>query len=265
MADHRNNDSNRRPDVASPRALSTPPPPIPANEYTASEGLDPTALKILHNAALDASPNAAKQALQRVLAMGLDANDIYDFYIPTVARVLGDMWCSDTLSFAGVTIGVSRLQTMLRELGPNWSGDMPPVNGGNAILVIVPQEIYHTLGAIVLSGQLRRMGHSVKLLLGATAKEIALQALQTNYSAIFISSSRGESLESLRIIVDEVKNTAPTAPPIIIGGTILEVETVETVTALTGANHATQIPQEALDYCGLLKTPRVSAPAQPGI
>ena len=164
---------------------------------------------------------------------------------------MGDAWCVDQLSFAGVTIGVSRLQAMLRTLGPSWSGDNALHPEAPLMLLIVPQDAYHTLGAIVLSGQLRRKGMSVKLMLGGKPEDIADRVARNSFQAIFISSSRGETLESLRRIIDVVKTSAPKPPPIVVGGSILEVESANDVTALTGADYATRRPDEALRLCGL--------------
>lgn len=213
--------------------------------------LDQAVLETLRAAALDPVPGNAKAAMQKALSDGVSAEQLSDYYIPVIARELGDRWCDDNLSFANVTIGTSRLQFMLRELGANWSGSAGATAYADTILLIVPKEVYHTLGAVVLSGQLRRLGLSVKLILGGDTKDIARRVARTKYSAVFISSSRGETLESLRLIVDAVKTSTQEPTPVVIGGTILDVEPAETVTAVTGANYATKIPQEALSLCGL--------------
>jgi methylmalonyl-CoA mutase cobalamin-binding subunit len=111
--------------------------------------------------------------------------------------------------------------------------------------------VYHTLGALVLGGQLRRKRLSVKLILGGRPNDIAERVSSTDYDCVFLSSSRGESLESLRRLVEAVKSATKTPPPVVVGGTILEVEQAETITTLTGADFATIIPDEALAFCGL--------------
>ncbi len=211
-----------------------------------------------YEAALSPDPDHCNTVLENALSSGTRPEDVADFYIPALSREMGDRWCSDQLSFAGVTIGVSRLQAMLRALGPHWSGDKAADPSAPAVLMIVPQEAHHTLGAIVLSGQLRRRGLSVRLMLGAKPKDVAKRICRTNYHGIFISSSQSETLETLRKIVDAVKTSTEDAPPIVVGGAILEVETVDNITALTGADYATRIPDEAIRLCGLTK-PRSTA------
>ncbi len=251
MPEHRNIDAKSRVDAT----------PLPANAMSALHvqivasnpppDLDADILKSLHTAAMSADRDSCGEALEHALASGISREDIADSYIPELARQMGDLWCSDELGFAGVTIGVSRLQSMLRDLGPDWSGDNSADPTAPAVMLIVAQEIYHTLGAMVLAGQLRRKGLSVRLTLGVRPEEIAARIQRTGFDAVFISSSRGERLESLRRIVDVVKNATDQHLPIVIGGSILEVETVEDVKALTGADHATAQPDQAIALCNL--------------
>jgi MerR family transcriptional regulator, light-induced transcriptional regulator len=226
--------------------------------------LDPTVLQNLRHAALGAERDQAGAALQAALDAGVARDDIADFYIPALARDMGEAWCSDNLSFAAVTIGVSRLQAMLGALGPDWTGDQSTKPTSAAIMVIVPPDIYHTLGAMVLAGQLRRKGMSVYMMVNADMRDIAEKLHRTQFDAVFISSSLGETLESLRRIVDVIKSAAGRSLPIVIGGTILEAETPKKVTVLTGADYATRIPSEALELCGLTTKYLTVAPSLHG-
>ncbi|MGJ8621793.1 MAG: cobalamin-dependent protein [Yoonia sp.] len=251
MADYRNVDAKTKADGA--MALSGNPARRVALAVVddITNSLDPDVLEKLNAAVLSPAPEDAVNAVKELVGNGVRPVDLADFYIPTIARKLGAHWCEDELSFAAVTIGTSRLQAMLRCLGPSWSGECDGRPNAPSVLVVVPHEIYHTLGAIVLSGQLRRKGLSVKLLLGGAPSAVSERVANTTYDAVFISSSRGESLESLRRIVDAVHAAIQDPPPIVIGGTILEVETAETITALTKADHATKYPDEAIRLCGL--------------
>ena len=67
-----------------------------------------------------------------------------------------------------------------------------------------------------------------------------------------MSAARGQSLDSLRQIIENISTVADNPPPIVVGGSILEVQSVEDILALTGANYATGKPDEALRFCGLI-------------
>ncbi len=259
MADHRNIDAKVQSDAPKQQSEPTAMRAASAVVRDISRRLDPILMSSLRTAALSAERTACNDALVAALDAGIRREDLADFYIPELARQLGDEWCSDQLGFANVTIGVSRLQSMLRELGPDWSGDIAADPAAPSIMLIVPQEVYHTLGAMVLSGQLRRKGLSVRMMIGVSSSEVADKIQHTRYDAVFISASCSETLESLRHIVDIVKNSTNQPLPIVIGGQILEVESEENVTTLTGADHAATTADKALRLCGLKKTPGIGA------
>jgi len=243
------------PDAASTRkdAVRAPRPECVVVDSDAG-ALDYDLLESLEEAAVSEAREGCRIVVQDALNLGFSAEDIVDHYIPEVARRIGELWCADNLGFANVTIAVSRLQSLLRELGLDWSGDIAGEPNAPTVLLIVPQEVYHTLGAMILGSQLRRLGISVRIALGLRNEELAARLQRSKFQGVFISSSSSEKLETLSRIVDVVKSSTVTPPPIVIGGSLLDVETKENVTALTGADYATRIPSEALELCGLSKT-----------
>lgn len=187
---------------------------------------------------------------------GVDVIAILDGYIPAAARELGERWCRDELSFADVTIGAARLQAILRDLSAPWVTDaMTPADAPN-VMLIVPVEEFHTLGGLIATSQLRRMGVSVCLCLGLTEEEILQKVASRRFDMIAISVSCRQNLDAARRLVGQVRAVAGTGVPIVIGGRVAEGD--EDVCALTGADHATVDAREALRLCGV-RTP-VPAP-----
>jgi methylmalonyl-CoA mutase cobalamin-binding subunit len=223
--------------------------------------LDGRFVALLHEAALATGPDSFAPVLRRMRDSGLCCEEIADRYIPEVARAMGALWCEDRMSFAAVTIGVSRLQMLLRDLGPEWRGDSLSDPDSPAILVLVASDSYHTLGATLLAGQLRRRGLSVRVLIGARPEQIGPVMRQIGFDAVLVSASLGESLENLRRLLDAVKTSVGNPPPVVLGGTILETENLsaDAIRALTGADHVTSDPGEALKLCGLKTTTRNGA------
>ncbi|MEL6683181.1 MAG: cobalamin B12-binding domain-containing protein [Pseudomonadota bacterium] len=228
-------------------------PSHPTVDGGISSDLDENFLQNLEAAALSADRAECRRVVQEACASGFSAATIVDHYLPEVSRRLGEQWCADSLGFANVTIAVSRLQSILRELGLDWSGDIVGNPQAPTVIVIVPQDAYHTLGAMILGSQLRRAGVSVRISLGERLEELALRLQRTKFEAVFISSSSSETLETLARIVDVVRTSTTNRPPIVIGGSVLDVEQDENIAALTGADYATKIPSEALELCGLSK------------
>lgn len=210
----------------------------------------------LHDASIDHQSNRVPDVLQSMLDSGIPAETIACVYIPHVARQLGDEWCADTLSFARVTIGTARLQSSLRTLGPDWVSHSyaEDANPNAPLVAVIARDPFHTLGALVLCGQLRRMGVSVRLTMGATTAELGRIFLSSDFGAVLISASESESLDSLKECVNVVRKSSSTCPPIIVGGGVLDE--VDDVCALSGADFATKDPVEALEYCGLTRNKR---------
>ncbi|MFQ6546643.1 B12-binding domain-containing protein [Aestuariibius sp. 2305UL40-4] len=203
------------------------------------------------------APDMMFEVRDRMLDSGISPVDISDFYVPEAARRLGEAWCADETSFAAVTIGASRLQGLLRTLGAEWSAQELAEPNAPASLIIVAHEVYHTLGAVILSGQLRRRGYAVRLLIGMQPDKLEHLIRQTTYDVVMISASSGDRLEPLRVLVEKVKDAVSEPPPVIVGGTVLEQKL--DVRTLTGADYVTSDLNEALEYCGLSSPQKMPA------
>jgi MerR family transcriptional regulator, light-induced transcriptional regulator len=191
--------------------------------------------------------------IARMREAGISGEVIADEYIPALARTLGAQWCEDEVGFATVTIGTARLQGLLRQLGPEWRADNLAQGNAPGILVIVAAGSNHTLGAMVIAGQMRRRGLSVRLLVGAEPDAIGPVMRQARFDAVMISSTGMESLERLRRIVRAVQQATSLPPPVVIGGKLLELLTQDRadVLSLTGADFMSDDLDEALAMCGI--------------
>lgn len=218
-----------------------------------SSEFDQSRAQQLHDAAARVDENNVPAVVEDFLSAGIPAEVISDVYIPHVARKMGDEWCEDTLSFARVTIGTARLQSALRTLGGDWTSfgfDADATQGESAaVIVLVVRDSFHTLGAVVLAGQLRRLGMSVKLAMGPSPVELRAIFASTDFDAALISANESEGLDSLRETVEVIRKSAAVCPPIVVGGSVLD-QGVD-VKAFTGADYVTKDPYEALRHCGL--------------
>ena len=212
-------------------------------------------LQALVDAVLAFDPAQRRAALTAFSRAGISKETIVDHYIPAAARLLGDDWCSDGLSFADVTIGSARLQGLTRELR---SDDTHALNAPT-ILIIVPRDAYHTLGATVVADQLRRKYLGVKLAMGYSDADLEDLLRTHEFDAVMISAAACERLETVRKLVNSVKMFACGTPPVIVGGTVTNQETE--LRSITGADYISNNPEEALEACGLtIQTPDAVSP-----
>ncbi|MCK0167664.1 cobalamin B12-binding domain-containing protein [Jannaschia sp. S6380] len=211
----------------------------------------------LLDAALGRTGESYRTVTRRMLALGIAPEVIADRYIPIVARRMGEEWVNDNAGFATVSIGGTRLQAMLRELSTCWSADRMGGDGKmtSAAMVIVPQNAHHTLGATVLSTQLRRAGLSVRLCIGMDPRALKVTADNGDFDTVIISASLGDRIDGVRTMVDIVRSGGRAkTPPVIVGGTILEQNM--DIQRRTGADLATANLCDAMDFCDL-PAPRV--------
>ncbi len=214
--------------------------------------LDNEIYQALFDAAMSPDQSACRTVIAKAIARGIDEATLADTYVPAVSRQMGDMWCADTMGFAEVTIGVARLQALLRDLGPEWHADQEADAHAPSVLLITTRDAQHTLGSVILAGQLRRRGFSVRMALDATYDKLAHLRSKMRFDAIFISASQSESLEKIRQMIEFLRETSSMPMPIAVGGGILGV--YDNIAPIVGAGIATSNIDEAIEYCGLLQT-----------
>lgn len=172
-----------------------------------------------------------------------------DLYIPEVARRLGEAWECDRLSFAQVTMGVARLQAILREIGAEWSADHADAGEISTLLLVLPQGEQHTLGAMVLAGRLRRMGISVSVKIAPNLKELAEYVADRAFDGALISIACEDRVETCRKLVKTLKDASCGRLKVAVGGALAEAD--ENVMRLTGADVVTNDIALALERVGV--------------
>ena len=198
-----------------------------------------------------------KVLLSEFLDYGLSNKDVFEDLVPSAARLLGDRWVEDKLSFAQVTIGAARLEEIIRSVEQSYTkiGERAPV--GRTILIISPASEDHTLGAIVASGLFRRQGFWVKLAIGLDDQELSVAAQETPLAFIGLSVGSQRTIPEAAKLVKLLKQSAPDTP-IVIGGNIITLDS--DLIAETNADLVSSDPQEIFDFCGL--TPPLTVTTQ---
>jgi methanogenic corrinoid protein MtbC1 len=110
---------------------------------------------------VDGSEAGIRVAVDGFRSRGVTVESLYvDLFAPA-ARHLGDMWDSDLCDFATVTVGLGRLQRLLRELSPVFGAEVEhPVNGRRAMLA-QPNDEQHSFGLSMVAEFFRRAGWEI--------------------------------------------------------------------------------------------------------
>ncbi|HKK35047.1 MAG TPA: cobalamin B12-binding domain-containing protein [Paracoccaceae bacterium] len=168
-----------------------------------------------------ADPDAAARHLSALQARGLSPDALYAGWLAAAARELGRRWDEDELGFADVTLAMTRLQRLLRELGPAFVG---PGRGGaaNAPLAFVtaaPGE-RHIFGPVMFADQLRRIGWQVRLDVSGDPAASLATAREVAPDAIGVSAGSRVVMSRLASLVTRLRGAVPGAR-IVLGGALV--------------------------------------------
>jgi MerR family transcriptional regulator, light-induced transcriptional regulator len=172
-----------------------------------------------------------------------------DVYIPLAARRMGDAWQSDEMTWMQVSIGVGRLQSLLREVGAAWFADQAADTGHGTVLLIVPDREQHTLGPMVATGQMRRYGVSVCLRIAPSGAELRALMAVRRFNGVMISLATRDKVDSVAKLVQFLREVSAHPVPVIVGGAVME--TVQDLASCTGADFASNDIGAALESMGL--------------
>lgn len=203
----------------------------------------------LISASLVGTKDAFSDLLAEVRRSRVSLAALADIYIPEAARRMGEMWHEDEMSWMDVTIGVGRMQSLLREIGSAWAADQAGDTGHGTVMLILPDREQHTLGPMVAVGQMRRYGVSVCLRIAPSFEELRSLMAARRFDGVLISVATKDKLTSVAKTVQFLKSALNATCPIVVGGAVMAK--VEDPAACTGADISSNDIGVALEAIGL--------------
>jgi len=110
---------------------------------------------------LTRSEEQALACITRMRAAGAPIEAIYLDLLAPAARYLGELWEDDLCDFTDVTIGLGRLQKMLRDLNTEVEATRNPTANGLSILLVPTPGEQHTFGLAMVAELFRKQGWEV--------------------------------------------------------------------------------------------------------
>jgi len=132
---------------------------IPAARSGIAAIPSPEEVAELAKIAVEQNADAALAYIEAIRARGISFDTLFLDLLAPAARHLGESWDADLCDFTQVTIGLWRLQQILRTFGRAFENDYPE-HGSRALLVAVPGE-QHTFGIFMVAEFFRRAGWDV--------------------------------------------------------------------------------------------------------
>jgi methanogenic corrinoid protein MtbC1 len=166
---------------------------------------------------------------------GATIETLYLGLLSATARRLGEYWEADTVDFTSVTIGLWRLQEVLRSLSAEFQIEGPkPAHGHRALLLSTEGE-QHNFGLSMLGEFLFRDGWSIAGGPGLRSAEIGSLLQNEFFSIVGLSLSCESRLDALTSIIRLVRRTSRNRGIVVMVGGSLFIRRPELV-AKVGAD-----------------------------
>jgi len=172
--------------------------------------------------AIDADAEELLTRLDMMLSGGTEIEAILLNILAPAARRLGTMWEQDDCDFVDVTMGLWRLQEVVRELSarvPVKTGRA--ADGYRAVFSAMPGE-QHNFGTVIVEDIFRRAGWSTELLLDAQQGALLSAVASARYDLVGLTVSldaHTERLPSLILAIRSVSRNPRLC--ILLGGRVL--------------------------------------------
>jgi methanogenic corrinoid protein MtbC1 len=185
-------------------------------------------------------------------ARGFSLETIFLEVLGPTARCLGAMWDEDLCDFTEVTVGLWRLQQVVRDLSPAFRSEVDYQEHGRRALLIPAQGEQHTFGLFMVAEFFRRAGWDVWAGPVSAAGEVLSLVRNEWFAVVGISVSCETRLEGLAANIHAIRRASRNrAVGVMVGGPVF-VERPE-LAALVGADaSATDGRQAALQAESLL-------------
>ena len=213
-----------------------------------TEQQPPTAVEQFAALILGNNDGAALAYVDELLARGSTVESIFLDLLAPAARQLGSLWESDATDFATVTLGVGRLQLIMRRLSDRFTDDTNAFHHGESVLLtIIPGE-QHSFGLSMVAEFFRRAGWN--LCTGPFSSHQELTSLVQNhwFDIVGFSVSSDRRLDELRKDIHDIRRDSRNRHVgIIIGGpmVIAQPDLVASMGADMMSADATTAPQQA--------------------
>jgi len=225
---------------------------LAAGHKSKPSALDHASLVSLCDTFIAPNTDAFHEAVAMMRAEGISTNGIIDHIVPAIARLMGERWFADEISFADVTIGTARLQETVRALGRHNRFDDTSRQDRHRpadILMVLPRGEDHSLGLFVATDQFRRLGYKVEIVVDQHPRTVAEIVRKGRFQMVGIAISGRRTLAPARDIVEKIRTMVTRFTPIVVGGT--EFAPDRTILTATGADHVSHDVHDALRACGL--------------
>ena len=150
----------------------------------------------------------ASVTIRKLRELDVSVEKIFIDLLAPTARLLGTLWEEDRCSFSDVTVGLGRLQRVLRDLGPALGVGVPHPAGGRRVLLVPSPGEQHTFGLVMVGEFFRRAGWHVSGGSWSSGDEAATLASTEWFDVVGFSLAAEVHLDRLATGIAAVRQAA---------------------------------------------------------
>ncbi|MEE4207283.1 MAG: cobalamin-dependent protein [Erythrobacter sp.] len=160
--------------------------------------------------------------IDRFLAKGVSVDAIYLELLAPSARTLGEMWDRDECDFIDVTMGLWRLQEVMREVAQRVPGENPPATGRKVALFSAMPGDVHSFGTLMIEEVFARAGWESEALVKPERRELLDRLSRRRYDLVGLTIARDCPSSALANLIKAMRNvSANPAMAVLVGGRVI--------------------------------------------
>ncbi len=184
---------------------------------------------------LGASDEAIATSIAGWRERGLSMTSVYVDLLAPAARHLGVLWTEDRCDFASVTVGLGRLQRLLREYSPTFGTEIGHPPNGRRVLLAQPNDEQHSFGLSMVAEFFRRAGWEVLGGIGGAVQDPSAQVAREWFDAVGFSIGSQTRLDWLKERIATVRAASRNRDVVVmVGGPLFTLD--PTLAGLVGAD-----------------------------
>jgi methanogenic corrinoid protein MtbC1 len=167
---------------------------------------------------LDEDDAGVLRYVAELQSAGVAVESIYLDLLAPAARALGTMWVDDECSFVDVTVGVGRLQLVLRDLSQMFVRDRADAAlAGSVLLACIPGE-QHSLGLFMVAEFFIRDGWGVRVGPPLSERDLLADVRSSWYDVIGFSVSCDSRIDQLKREIARVRKASRNPRVLVMAG-----------------------------------------------
>jgi MerR family transcriptional regulator, light-induced transcriptional regulator len=158
--------------------------------------------------AVSGDAEALLDFIDNCLAGGNSVETLYIELLAPAARKLGEMWEADSEDFVGVTMGLWRIQEILRELTTRMPPQIQPGQGQRSALFSGMPGEQHSFGTLMVAECFQRAGWETEVLIEPSTSELTAKYANQHYDMIGLTASIDCPTEAIVGLIKTIRSVS---------------------------------------------------------